>query len=101
MVSVNTIYSSGKKIQSYPYRMYILESGTEGSGEIIVSVPKKLFKRAVKRNLLRRRTKEAFRRLKDSFPALSGKHILLVYISSEVLDYDAITDGLRNTLEKI
>ena len=101
MVSVSSIYSSGEKIQSYPYRMYILESGTDSPGDVIVSVPKKIFKRAVKRNLLRRRTKEAFRHMKGDFPSLSGKHILLVYISSQVLDYGSIVEGLRNTLEKI
>lgn len=101
MVSVNSIYTDGRKIQSFPFRLYVLESGTEGMGDLVISVPKKIFKRAVRRNLIRRRTREAFRHIKDGYPVLSGKHILLVYISHEILDYGAIVEGLGNALGKI
>lgn len=101
-VSVNTIYSDGRRIQAFPYRLYVLENGQdEVYGELVVSVPKKLFKRAVHRNLLRRRTKEAFRHIRADYPSLLGKHLLLVYVSREILDYGAIVEGLSEALEKI
>lgn len=101
-VPVNTIYSEGRRIQAFPYRLYVLDGGQPDSyGELVVSIPKKLFKRAVRRNLLRRRTKEAFRHIKTDYPSLLGKHLLLVYVSREILDYGAITEALRGALEKI
>ncbi|MBR3744048.1 MAG: ribonuclease P protein component, partial [Bacteroidales bacterium] len=36
-------------------------SGSERPGRILISVPKRFFKRAVKRNLLKRRIREAYR----------------------------------------
>ena len=64
----------------------------------MVSVPKKLFKRAVKRNLLKRRIRESYRLQKD----LPGKpvDILFIYTSPEVMPsetiFKAVGEGLRH-----
>ena len=50
---------------------------------ILISVPKKLFKRAVKRNLLKRRIRESYRLQKELLPA--GIDIMFVYLPREVL----------------
>ena len=67
----------------------VILSDSEGSiSRIVVSVPKRLFKRAVKRNLLKRRIRESFRRQKG---LLNGTFdILFIYTSPEVLPYEAI-----------
>lgn len=55
---------------------------------IVVSVPKRLFKRAVKRNLLKRRIRESYRRQKG---LLNGTFdILFIYTSPEVLPYETV-----------
>ena len=58
---------------------------------IIVSVPKRLFKRAVKRNLLKRRLREAYRTQKGLLPP-EGYSILFLYNTKEVLDYAAVRE---------
>ena len=66
---------------------YVILSGSEGS-RIVVSVPKRLFKRAVKRNLLKRRIRESYRRQKG---LLNGTFdILFIYTAAEVLPYEVI-----------
>ena len=55
---------------------------------IVVSVPKRLFKRAVKRNLLKRRIREAYRHQKDLISAPAD--ILFIYTAQEVLPYEVI-----------
>ena len=51
-------------------------------------MPKRLFKRAVKRNLLKRRIREAYRRQKDLVSAPAD--ILFIYTAPEVLPYEVI-----------
>ena len=55
---------------------------------ILVSVPKKFFKRAVKRNLLKRRLREAYRTRKAVLTR--PVDLMLVYSSAEIADSAAI-----------
>ena len=65
---------------------------------ILVSVPKKLFKRAVKRNLLKRRIREAWRLQKG---LLEGVDILFVYNDATVRPYAEIRDAVAAILTEI
>lgn len=69
-------------------------------GRIMISVPKRLFKRAVKRNLLKRRIREAYRTQKE---LLGGKQIdiLFQYNSAEVMDYESIREAVKTILDHI
>ena len=68
---------------------------------MMVSVSKRLFKRAVKRNLLKRRLREAFRRQKFLLEGVSGCDLLLVYNSAEVADYQTIAADVAAILKNI
>ncbi len=70
-----------------------------GVSRIVVSVPKRLFKRAVKRNLLKRRIREAYRRQKDLVSAPAD--ILFIYTAPEVLPYEVIYADMTAILQKI
>ncbi|MBO4447120.1 MAG: ribonuclease P protein component [Bacteroidales bacterium] len=76
----------------------------EGSGlefnRIIVSVPKKLFKRAVKRNLLKRRMREAYRTQKELL-ATKGVDILFVYSAEGETGTDVLRTEVARALERI
>ena len=75
-----------------------------GSGEdfnrILISVPKKLFKRAVKRNLLKRRIRESWRKQKNGLTA-TGTDILFIYSTKDVLAYQEIDDCIGKIIEKL
>ena len=66
---------------------------------ILVSVPKRNFKRAVKRNLLKRRIRESYRLQKGLLK--TGHDIMIVYTSKEIVPFDVIKDSIGKFLSKI
>ena len=79
--------------------IYKLNNGEEHN-RILVSVPKKLFKRAVKRNLLKRRIRESYRKQKHILAA-TGVDVLFMYSTKEVLSYEAIYTAVGQIIAKI
>ena len=71
---------------------------------IVVSVPKKCFRRAVKRNLLKRRIREAYRLNKNLLPVNAekgGTDIIFIYRTKDILDFGTIVLSVRNILENL
>ena len=66
----------------------------------MVSVPKKIFKRAVKRNLLKRRIRESWRLQKETLNA-TGVDILFTYSTKEILDFEEVQAAVAKIIEKI
>lgn len=65
---------------------------------VLFSVPKKYHKRANRRNLIRRRTKEAYRLQKSALHLHRPHDIALVYTSREVENYDRIAHAVRKII---
>ena len=68
---------------------------------IMVSVPKKFFKRAVKRNLLKRRIREAYRLNKSLLQPERGVDVLFSYSSKEIADFETIQNEVKTILSRI
>lgn len=77
------------------------DSSSSGANRLMVSVSKRFFKRAVRRNLLKRRLREAFRRRKDLLAGVSGCDIAIIYNTSEVLSYSALAADVETVLRNI
>ena len=99
-LSVAALFEHGKGLSHGCLRCkYIVRSDPDRASRIVVSVPKRLFKRAVKRNLLKRRIRESFRRQKG---LLNGTFdILLIYTSPEVLPYEVVFADMGALLSAI
>ena len=78
---------------------YMTENGL-GINRIMVSVPKKLFKRAVKRNLLQRRIRESWRLQKQSMTT-SGVDILFTYATKDILEFQEIQASVAKIIDKV
>ncbi len=72
----------------------------EGHSRIMVSVPKKMFRRAVKRNLMKRRIREAYRHQKDLLKD-TPSDILFIYSSKEILPYASVFTQIGAILQRI
>ena len=70
---------------------------------MMVSVPKKLFRRAVKRNLLKRRVREAYRLNKGLVVpgAAGGADILFIYRSKELSTQSEIVSMMVSALRTV
>ena len=79
--------------------LYMTNNGTE-TNRIMVSVPKKMFKRAVKRNLLKRRIRESWRKQKHNLQT-TGTDILFIYPTKEIQTYEQIYACVGQIIEKI
>ena len=85
------LLKTGQVAFRYPLKAYCAAS--EGPGNFGVSVPKRLFKRAVKRNLLKRRVREAFR-LNRAVLAGRRLDIFVYYVGKQVEEYERIEKSL-------
>ena len=79
--------------------LYMNNNGSQ-TNRIMVSVPKKMFKRAVKRNLLKRRIRESWRKQKHNLQT-TGTDILFIYPTKEIQTYEQIYACVGQIIEKI
>ena len=101
--AVRRMFESGESGFIFPFRyVWFAEADDRMSAEVLFSVPKKFHKRANRRNLLRRRAKEAYRLQKQIVHngAPVNLDLALIYSSKEVLPYKTIQNAVRRILEQ-
>lgn len=104
--AVRRLFAEGESGFVYPLRyVWFAESDAVASAEVLFSVPKKFHKRANRRNLLRRRTKEAYRLNKELLRAEGTPSVALdlalVYSAREVVPYKTVQHAVRRILQQI
>lgn len=97
---ISRLFSEGKWGLCGHLRYCWLSSGEQRPNRILVSVSKKYFKRAVKRNLLKRRMREAYRSQKALLD-VDGVDFLLSWSSKDISDWQTLRDEVTATLTKI
>jgi len=92
------LYKEGQRFTAWPLR--VTYQPTEDDTQVLVWAPKSLFKRAVKRNHLRRLMREAYRLNQQM---LGDKHYLIAfnYIDKEEQPYATIERAICKALKKI
>lgn len=101
------LLASGHSFVKYPFRIVVKESTEPGDFpvRIAISVSKRKFKRAVKRNRIKRLAREAFRLNKSElYQSIDNKRtldILFIYIDNQTLEYPKIEKAMQSALQKI
>ena len=105
---IEQLYSQGSSFSFYPFRIiYSIQPIQEVPAQIVISVPKRKFKRAVDRNKIKRLIKEVYRHSKEDFlyPQLVEKnislHILIIYTGNEINTTINIRKKLNLALERL
>lgn len=110
IIAITQLYATGKSVMGFPLRGTFVQVPSSADDlpqvKVLFTVSKKRFKRANKRNLLKRRMRESYRHLKGDFYAkLASQNIHLElsinYITNEELDYAAISKGMEKLLNKV
>ena len=97
--AVGELFQTGKSVSAGCLRCKFLLRRDGEPSRIVVSVPKRSFKRAVKRNLLKRRIRESYRRQKALLGP--GVDILFIYTAAEVLPYEVIYADMASLLQGV
>ncbi len=108
--AADNLFRDSKSGFCYPYRV-VWKARPMGDTDVaqvsvLVAVPKRNIKRAVGRNLLKRRTREAYRLSKSRLVEVAtakGMHldVGLIYSTKEVVPYNIVSRGVESALAKI
>lgn len=104
---IGKLFEEGESYYIFPLKVVYLEIPLAISypSQVSFSVSKKNFKRAVKRNLLKRRMREAFRLNKPEFynslPKDRQVVLMVIYTCKEVKEYQLIEKSMKKALKKL
>ena len=105
--ALRRLFDEGRSGFVYPFRYtYLTEESTSPSIEVLFSVPKRNYKRANKRNLLKRRMREAYRLNNSELKSLCQSRgvafdIAFIYSSKEVLPSNTIAHAITKILAEV
>ncbi len=101
---IEELFKNGSSNFSYPFLIKYLPSSEDEVSyhQILISVPKKYFKKAVTRNLVKRKIREVYRTNKQLvYPSDIKYNIAIIYTGKQVLSYKDLKNKLIKVLKRL
>ncbi|QCK13912.1 ribonuclease P protein component [Mangrovivirga cuniculi] len=104
--NIQELFNEGSSFYFFPFKVYYSfnKNKTEGDHCALFTVPKRLFSKAVDRNLLKRKIKEAYRLNKPQFyniPTSRPINIAYIYTARKMLNYSDIESSMIRCQKKL
>lgn len=103
-ILISRLFEEGKSVSSYPLKLIYLDLKGPAAAKIQcgVTVPKRNFKSAVKRNRIKRLLRESYRLHKEEiFNNIEGSFaFLFLYLGNELPDYREVEKHMQVILKK-
>ncbi len=104
-VLIDTLIQKGKSFNCFPFRVVWLEiPENKVKAQIVISVPKRLFKKATDRNRLKRLIREGYRKNKDVLIEKTENktiQLLLIYTSKTMMKSKEVEDKIILMLQQL
>jgi ribonuclease P protein component len=99
---IKELFEKGSSFYLYPFKVLLLPHPDNAeTNQILISVSKRNFKRAVDRNQIKRRIRESYR-LKRNTHSSSNKYLIAyLYTSKEIMPFNEIQESMTKILDKI
>jgi len=98
---IEELFKKGSSLSFFPLRVLFLASPGAASHQVLITAPTKNFKRAVDRNMLKRRIREGFRLNKTLLRASPTFCLAYIYIAKEILPSITIHKAIQSSLERL
>lgn len=101
---IKELFDKSSSFFLYPFKVIFLSAKSGETNQVLISVSKKKLKRAVHRNLIKRRIREAYRLNKyilESEGEGIQKQIGLIYVSSDLMEFGDIQKKVVRLLTKL
>lgn len=100
LTRISEVFKEGKVVFSYPFKVCYLPNNSAES-KVLISVPKRSFKRAVDRNKIKRKIRESLRLVQFQSLYPNGFDICIIYIGKEIPLFNKAFVKIKDVLEKI
>jgi ribonuclease P protein component len=97
---IEELFKNGSSFFDFPLLVKYLNS-SESRHQVLISVPKKYQKKAVKRNRLKRKIRESYRLNKHLLESIDSKYIGIIYLSKEDMSFNQLEIKLKAILARL
>jgi len=101
---IEELFKNGSSNFLYPFLIKYLPTERKDPEyhQVLISVPKKYFKKAVTRNLIKRRIREVYRTNKDFiYPAEVKYDLAIIYTGKQVMTFTQVKSKLIKVLKRL